>query len=191
MPIYYQGKELGNMEVNQVDYVLPAATDSVFGGVKIGDNINVDEDGTISIDRAGGWRLINTVEITEEIRTIEITEDSEGNPFAVKELHIIGEGITAKESMSIYLCFNSSFPWYTNNAQVGAFDTKAEYWDFYTFPAGIRSYFSCINTWNTGALNYIRGNNNDIPNDTISYIRFMAPYTESRFTAGKMTIYGR
>ena len=53
------------------DYVLPTATATRLGGVKIGDNVNVSQDGTISVD---GIELLDDAVATDE----EIKETLDG-----------------------------------------------------------------------------------------------------------------
>lgn len=75
-------------------YVLPAATAETLGGVKIGNGINVAEDGTISSEGSGGsseWRKIKDLSVTSEegVTWISITEDQDGNSFSLDEVFIL------------------------------------------------------------------------------------------------------
>lgn len=79
-------------------YVLPAATAQTLGGVKIGDGINIAEDGTISA--AGGatesdWKVLIDHTVTEEEETNNVLwwntngTDVSGNPVNAKEMVIV------------------------------------------------------------------------------------------------------
>lgn len=49
-----------NVEISEplvADYILPTATDNTLGGVKIGDNINIDNSGHISVSKASAGTL--------------------------------------------------------------------------------------------------------------------------------------
>lgn len=50
--------DLNNKPVIPEQYVLPAATAETLGGVKIGDGINIAEDGTISTEGSGGGSFV-------------------------------------------------------------------------------------------------------------------------------------
>ena len=51
--------DLTNKPTIPTPYTLPAATASTLGGVKVGDGLSVEEDGTISADGGGGGTLYN------------------------------------------------------------------------------------------------------------------------------------
>lgn len=55
--IILQPEQVNITEPLVADYILPKATSSVLGGVKIGDNVNVASDGTISIPVASTTNL--------------------------------------------------------------------------------------------------------------------------------------
>lgn len=53
-------------------------------GTEIGNVIKENSTGGSSED--GGWRLINEITLTEDVETIDITKDKNGNPFELTEL---------------------------------------------------------------------------------------------------------
>lgn len=73
--------KLAGIEENANNYTLPTATASTMGGVKIGDNINVTADGTISVP-ALDWANING----KPTKLSEFTNDSEFITKAVADL---------------------------------------------------------------------------------------------------------
>lgn len=56
-------------------YTLPIASPTVLGGVKIGENVNISNDGTISVDKgtqeAAKWRKLDSSEYSVNIGTID------------------------------------------------------------------------------------------------------------------------
>lgn len=107
MPIYYNGEEVGNIDINVEQYVLPVASGSVLGGVKIGSGINISEDGTISVEKKT-YRKIAEVTISEEISKIVISEDIDGNPFEITDYLVYGAGVKATGATQICTSFNST-----------------------------------------------------------------------------------
>lgn len=86
------------------DYIPTPATASVGQTIKVS---SVDENGkpteweAVDFPEGGGgdtWRLVADVRLTEDTATIEITQDTEGNAFALKEYLLIGFVVGAAEN---------------------------------------------------------------------------------------------
>ena len=107
-------------------YVLPAATAETLGGVKIGDGINIAEDGTISAEGGGGsseWRKIKDLSVTSEagVTSISITEDQDGNSFSLDEVFIL-----IKSETKQYAYAAISIPNGSNFVNVGEYRFASE-----------------------------------------------------------------
>ena len=57
-------------------YILPVATSEKLGGIKVGENLTITEDGTLNAQAGGGSTISASVEQTENGATITITDDS-------------------------------------------------------------------------------------------------------------------
>ena len=57
-------------------YILPPATNEKLGGIKIGENLTITEDGTLNAQAGGGSTISASVEQTENGATITITDNS-------------------------------------------------------------------------------------------------------------------
>lgn len=58
-------------------YILPVATSEKLGGIKVGENLTITEDGILNAQAGGGGSTISaSVEQTEDGATITITDDS-------------------------------------------------------------------------------------------------------------------
>ena len=57
-------------------YILPPATNEKLGGIKVGENLTITEDGTLNAQAGGGSTISASVEQTENGATITITDDS-------------------------------------------------------------------------------------------------------------------
>ena len=58
-------------------YILPVATSEKLGGIKVGENLTITEDGTLNAQAGGGGSTISaSVEQTEDGATITITDNS-------------------------------------------------------------------------------------------------------------------
>jgi hypothetical protein len=63
---------------NKERYVLPIATDTQLGGVKIGDGVQVSEDGTISVKLGSGMSLNDEGEISVKLGNgMDVNDDGE------------------------------------------------------------------------------------------------------------------
>lgn len=176
-------------------YILPIASSTTLGGVKIGDGISIGDDGTISASGGGGekeWRLLQTVEITEPVTSFEIDKDSDGNPFSVNEIHILASNITASTGMNPQFYYVKGQPWYEPTHQIinGSFTDTAKHWNFYAFSHGKLAVFTLTSQWNNGALQYVPVIK-DIPGSTISYFKLTTQYGGQTFNTGTFKIYGR
>ena len=176
-------------------YTLPVASSTTLGGVKIGSGISVGDDGTISASGGNGekeWRLLQTVEITEPVASFEIDKDSDGNPFSVNEIHILGSNITASAGINPRFFYVKGQPDYQPTHQIinGSFTDSARYWNFYAFSHGKLAVFTLTSQWNNGALQYVPVNR-EIPGSKISYFKLMVPFSGQTFNTGTFKIYGR
>ena len=57
-------------------YILPVATSEKLGGIKVGENLSITEDGVLNAQAGGGSTISASVEQTETGATITITDDS-------------------------------------------------------------------------------------------------------------------
>ena len=57
-------------------YILPVATSEKLGGIKVGENLTITEDGTLNAQAGGGSTISASVEQTETGATITITDNS-------------------------------------------------------------------------------------------------------------------
>ena len=57
-------------------YILPPATTEKLGGIKVGENLTITEDGTLNAQAGGGSTISASVEQTETGATITITDNS-------------------------------------------------------------------------------------------------------------------
>ena len=57
-------------------YILPVATSEKLGGIKVGENLTITEDGTLNAQAGGGSTISASVEQTEDGATITITDNS-------------------------------------------------------------------------------------------------------------------
>lgn len=66
-------------------YILPIATSEKLGGIKVGENLTITEDGTLNAQAGGGGSTISaSVEQTVDGATITITDDSGTTTATVK-----------------------------------------------------------------------------------------------------------
>lgn len=64
-------------------YTLPVATADTLGGVKVGEGFDTETDGTLNaIYRK--VELINSFTVTEDVDSLTIDKDADGNPFELK-----------------------------------------------------------------------------------------------------------
>ena len=57
-------------------YILPIASSEKLGGIKVGENLTITEDGTLNAQAGGGSTISASVEQTENGATITVTDDS-------------------------------------------------------------------------------------------------------------------
>lgn len=71
---------------------VPAEVGQYFRVSAVDENGNVTAVEAVDAPSGGGetWRLVNTIELTEDAATIEITQDSDGNPFMLKKFLLRG-----------------------------------------------------------------------------------------------------
>lgn len=88
-----------------------------------------DENGNVEVEGSGGggdsWELIYYGEITEDIGSVIVDKDSNGNAFSLKEYKLVITTVAAAVNP------NSSFSWYTHNDDGG---TKGP---FYTITGAV------------------------------------------------------
>lgn len=76
-----------------------------------------DENGNVEVEGSGGggdsWELIYYGEITEDIGSVIVDKDSNGNTFSLKEYKLVITTVAAVENP------NSGFSWYTHNDDGG------------------------------------------------------------------------
>ena len=77
-----------------------------------------DENGNVEVEGSGGggdsWELIYYGEITEDIGSVIVDKDSNGNAFSLKEYKLVITTVAAAENP------NSGYSWYTHNDDIGA-----------------------------------------------------------------------
>ncbi len=54
------------------------------------------------------WKLITEVEVTEDIGAVEVTTDSEGNPFAYDDIYIVATNVTSATGGNWFVSFKTT-----------------------------------------------------------------------------------
>lgn len=177
---------------------LSSKLDKDQGTANSGKFLGIGADGIVVPTTVSGgngekeWRLLQTVEITEPVASFEIDKDSDGNPFSVNEIHILGSNITASAGTNPRFFYVNGQPDYEPTHQIinGSFTDSAKYWNFYAFSHGKLAVFTLTSQWNNGALQYVPVNR-EIPGSKISYFKLMVQFSGQTFNTGTFKIYGR
>lgn len=69
-------------------YVLPTASATVKGGVRVGDGLQMDGD-VLGVVPEGEWVLIEEIPITEEVTSVERTKEPDGTPLKLSKAIIL------------------------------------------------------------------------------------------------------
>ena len=85
--------KLDGIEANANDYTLPAATASTLGGIKVGNNLQVTEDGTLST-ASGVGDMLKSVYDTNDSGVVDSAESVAWSGVSSKPSTISGYGIT-------------------------------------------------------------------------------------------------
>lgn len=174
---------------------LPNPNALTFTGAATG-SYDGSEPVTVEIPSSGSggsseetWRLIKTIEITEEVASISFDLDDDGNPFEVESLLIYaGLTVTTSGSSQFIVQMNRNNLVGSTNSFVGT-TAKSIYWE--THWAGLRvvvmgsttyDFKRVANTASTVILS-------DVPQKITSVKLFLQNVTT--FTAGKFYVYGR
>lgn len=152
-------------------YTLPIASSTVLGGVQpvaktdaMTQSVGVDAAGALWTPPGSGggsdkpWRLIRTIEITESVAVIVISEDENGNPFEVSDIFIYAPiGVKTSQNSQFIVYLNGNGDVSSTNSFFGT-TAKSAIW-FSTF-FGIRFNVSGSSTYDykstAGTLNTAR-----------------------------------
>ena len=170
---------------------LPTPTAEDAGKVP---TVNADgtgyELGTVSGCGTSDWRLIKTIEITEEVASISFDSDDDGNLFEVESL-LIYAGLTVKTSRNsqFRVILNNTTEISSSNSFVGTTE-KSIYWE--THWAGLRVAVMGSSSYDfkNVASNASTVRLSDAWPQKITSVNFI-PQGATTFTAGKFYIYGR
>ena len=109
------------------DYTLPQATENALGGIKA--KAKTDETVEVAIDSASGklyvptyptpsgggsseneWKLINDITLSEQVRNVVISEDSEQSPLLLTDVFVMVNGKSDGDTAQLcYLKINNTF----------------------------------------------------------------------------------
>ena len=70
-------------------YVLPVASTDTLGGVKVGEGLEVAEDGTVGVVPEGEWVEIESITLSEGIHVFERTAEPNGAPYNLDAIKIM------------------------------------------------------------------------------------------------------
>lgn len=135
------------------------------------------------------WRLIKTIEITEEVASISFDLDDDGNPFEVESLLIYaGPTVTTSGSSQFMVQMNGNNFVGSLNSFVGT-TAKSIYWE--THWAGLRVAVMGSTTYDFKRVASTAGTVilSDAPQKITSVKLLLQSVTT--FTAGKFYVYGR
>ena len=170
---------------------LPTPTAEDAGKVP---TVNADgtgyELGTVSGGGTSDWRLIKTIEITEEVASISFDSDDDGNPFEVESL-LIYAGLTVKTSRNsqFIVSMNNTTDVITSSNNFVGTTGKSIYWE--THLAGLRVVVMGSSTYDfkNVASNASAVRLSAAAPQKITSVKLMLQGTTT-FTAGKFYIYG-
>lgn len=165
-----------------------AVTGSYDGSAPL--SVKIPSGGSAGSSEEKTWRLIKTIEITEEVASISFNLDEDGNPFEVESLLIYaGLNVKASENSQFIVYFNgSAYSITSSNSFVGT-SAKSIYWK--TDWAGLRVAVMGSTTYDFKgvAANASTVRLADSP-QKITSVAIKLQGT-STFTAGKFYFYGR
>ena len=165
-----------------------AVTGSYDGSAAM--SVEIPSGGSVGSSEEKTWRLIKTIEITEEVTSISINLDEDGNPFEVESL-LIYAGLNVKSSgnSQFLVDLNGSISDITSPNSFLGTSAKSIYWK--TDWAGLRVVVMGSSTYDFKSVasyaSYVRLI--DSPQKITSMV--IKLQGTIAFTAGKLYIYGR
>jgi hypothetical protein len=163
---------------------LPPASETTLGGVKVGDGLQVDADGKVSVEPEGVYELIETITLEEDM-VIERTQEPNGKPYKFNSvfLRFTAENLILENAGNILFYGTSRYVgrcYLSQRAQRGTYYAIAEvktekgYWVNAFSDWQANSSLVCLNN-NDGYDYGMRYSINDYPAITLIKIPMALP----------------
>ena len=166
------------------------------GAVNSGKFLGIGADGIVVPTEVGGgsknYRKIAEVTISEEVSSIFINKDINGNPFEITEYFVYGTDIKATGATQICTSFNTTSTYYWGWTGMNGFIDATTAKNIYMESIWIGRRILRLNStqWNNGTLSVIHKPNNDQYGNVekISSINLIA--CTYPFSQGTITVWG-